>query len=68
MPNIATVLKEEILRLARKEARRQTGALKKAASAGMPRDTLFLLPGLAPSSSCCCPCKMSFTYPVLSAS
>ena len=30
MPNIATVLKEEILRLARKEVRRQTGALKKA--------------------------------------
>ncbi len=32
MPNIATVLKEEILRLARKEARRQTGALKKASA------------------------------------
>ena len=30
MANIATVLKEEILRLARKEVRRQTGALKKA--------------------------------------
>ncbi len=32
MPNIATVLKEEILRLARKEVRRQTGALKKASA------------------------------------
>ncbi|UCE48433.1 MAG: helix-turn-helix domain-containing protein, partial [Phycisphaerales bacterium] len=30
MPNIATVLKEEILRLARKEVRRQTATLKKA--------------------------------------
>jgi DNA-binding transcriptional regulator YiaG len=30
MPNIATVLKEEILRLARKEVRKQTSALKKA--------------------------------------
>ena len=32
MPNIATVLKEEIVRLARKEVRRQTGALKNASS------------------------------------
>lgn len=32
MPNIATVLKEEILRIARKEVRRQTGALKKASA------------------------------------
>ena len=32
MPNIATVLKEEILRLARKEVRRQTGAHKKASA------------------------------------
>jgi DNA-binding transcriptional regulator YiaG len=32
MPNIATVLKEEILRLARKEVRRQTDALKKASA------------------------------------
>ena len=30
MPNIATVIKEEILRLARKEVRGQTNALKKA--------------------------------------
>ena len=30
MPNIASVLKEEILRLARKEARGETSALKKA--------------------------------------
>jgi DNA-binding transcriptional regulator YiaG len=29
MPNIATVLKEEILRLARKEVRKQTSVLKK---------------------------------------
>jgi DNA-binding transcriptional regulator YiaG len=32
MPNIATVLKEEITRLARKEVRKQTGALKKASA------------------------------------
>jgi DNA-binding transcriptional regulator YiaG len=32
MPNIATVLKEEILRLARKEARKQTDTLKKASA------------------------------------
>ena len=32
MPNIATVLKEEISRLARKEIREQTGALKKAST------------------------------------
>ena len=32
MPNIATVLREEILRLARKEARTQIGALKKASA------------------------------------
>jgi DNA-binding transcriptional regulator YiaG len=32
MPNIATVLKEEITRLARKEVRRQTDALKKASA------------------------------------
>ena len=32
MPNIAVVLKEEILRLARKEVRGQTNALKKASA------------------------------------
>jgi DNA-binding transcriptional regulator YiaG len=32
MPNIATVLREEILRLARKEIRRQTNALKQASA------------------------------------
>ena len=32
MPNIATVLRGEILRLARKEIRRQTNALKKASA------------------------------------
>jgi DNA-binding transcriptional regulator YiaG len=32
MPNIATVLKEEILRLARKEVRRQTSVLWKASA------------------------------------
>jgi DNA-binding transcriptional regulator YiaG len=32
MPNIATVLKEEILRLARKEVRRQTNVLRKASA------------------------------------
>ena len=32
MPNIATVLKEEIVRLARKEVRRQTHALRKASA------------------------------------
>jgi len=32
MPNIAAVLKEEIVRLARKEVRRQTNALKKASA------------------------------------
>jgi DNA-binding transcriptional regulator YiaG len=32
MPNITTVLKEEILRLARKEIRGQTSALKKASA------------------------------------
>ena len=32
MPNIAAVLKEEILRLARKEVRRQTDALKRASA------------------------------------
>ena len=32
MPNIATVLKEEIVRLARKEVRRQTNALRKASA------------------------------------
>jgi len=32
MPNITTVLKEEILRLARKEARKQTDALRKASA------------------------------------
>ena len=32
MPNIAAVLKEEIVRLARKEVRRQTDALKKASA------------------------------------
>jgi len=32
MPNIATVLKEEILRLARKEIRRQTSVLRKASA------------------------------------
>jgi DNA-binding transcriptional regulator YiaG len=33
MPNIATVFKEEIARLARKEVRRETASLKKAAAA-----------------------------------
>jgi DNA-binding XRE family transcriptional regulator len=32
MPNIATVLKEEIVRLARKEGRKQTDSLKKASA------------------------------------
>ena len=32
MPNIATVLKEEILRLARKEVRKQTNVLRKASA------------------------------------
>ena len=32
MPNIATVLRDEILRLARKEIRRQTNVLKKASA------------------------------------
>jgi hypothetical protein len=32
MSNIATALKEEILRLARKEIRRQTNTLKKASA------------------------------------
>jgi DNA-binding transcriptional regulator YiaG len=32
MPNIATVLKEEILRLARREVRRQTSVLRKASA------------------------------------
>ena len=32
MPNIASVLKEEIARIARKEARRETASLKKAAN------------------------------------
>jgi DNA-binding transcriptional regulator YiaG len=32
MPNIATVLKEEIVRLARREIRKQTGVLKKASA------------------------------------
>ncbi|MCU0915700.1 MAG: helix-turn-helix domain-containing protein [Planctomycetes bacterium] len=32
MPNIAVVLKEEILRLARKEVRQQTGVLRKASA------------------------------------
>jgi DNA-binding transcriptional regulator YiaG len=32
MPNIATVLKEEILRLARREIRRQTNVLRKASA------------------------------------
>ena len=32
MPNIATVLKEEILRLARKEVRRQTSTFKRASA------------------------------------
>jgi DNA-binding transcriptional regulator YiaG len=32
MPNIAAVLKEEIVRLARKEVRRQTNVLKKASA------------------------------------
>ena len=32
MPNIAAVLKEEIVRLARREIRRQTNALKKASA------------------------------------
>ena len=32
MPNIATVLKDEITRLARKEVRRETAALQKASS------------------------------------
>jgi len=32
MPNIATVLREEIVRLARKEIRRQTNALKKVSA------------------------------------
>ena len=32
MPNIASVIKEEILRLARKEARSETNALKKASA------------------------------------
>jgi DNA-binding transcriptional regulator YiaG len=41
MPNIATVLKEEILRLARKEARGETNALKKA-SAQYRRDIAAL--------------------------
>ncbi|MBM4027956.1 MAG: hypothetical protein FJ280_21540 [Planctomycetes bacterium] len=41
MPNIATVLKEEILRLARKEARNETSALKKA-SAQYRRDIAAL--------------------------
>jgi len=38
MPNIATVLKEEIRRLARKEAKAQVAMLKKA-SAQQRRDT-----------------------------
>lgn len=33
MPNIASILKEEIVRLARKEVRRETAALKKASAA-----------------------------------
>jgi DNA-binding transcriptional regulator YiaG len=33
MPNIASVLKEEIARIARKEVRRETASLKKAATA-----------------------------------
>ena len=33
MPNIASILKQEIARVARKELRRQTAALKKAATA-----------------------------------
>jgi hypothetical protein len=33
MPNIAAVLKQEISRLARKEIRRQTNALRKASAA-----------------------------------
>lgn len=37
MPNIATVLKEEILRLARKELRRELEGLKKASSGPRPR-------------------------------
>jgi N-acetylneuraminic acid mutarotase len=41
MPNIASVLKEEILRLARKEARSETNALKKA-SAQYRRDIAAL--------------------------
>jgi DNA-binding transcriptional regulator YiaG len=32
MPNIASVIKEEILRLARREVRKQTNALKKASA------------------------------------
>jgi len=32
MPNIASILKEEIVRLARKEVRRETAALKKASA------------------------------------
>jgi DNA-binding XRE family transcriptional regulator len=41
MPNIASVLKEEIVRLARKEARSETNALKKA-SAQYRRDIAAL--------------------------
>ena len=41
MPNIATVLKEEIRRLARKEAKAQVAALKKA-SAQQRRDIAAL--------------------------
>jgi DNA-binding transcriptional regulator YiaG len=41
MPNIASVLKEEILRLARKEARGETNALKRA-SAQYRRDIAAL--------------------------
>jgi DNA-binding XRE family transcriptional regulator len=46
MPNIATVLKEEILRLARKEARKETDTLKKA-SAQYRRDIAELKRRLA---------------------
>ncbi|MBM4026260.1 MAG: hypothetical protein FJ280_12770 [Planctomycetes bacterium] len=46
MPNIATVLKDEILRLARKEARRQTDVLKRT-SAQHRRDIAALKRQLA---------------------
>ena len=54
MPNIATVLKEEILRLARKEARKQTQPFKRASAqyrrdiANMKREVSDLRRKVAP--------------------